>query len=57
MSQKTIQRPTQKQLIELGLSQSYASEILAGKKTPSLKLAKLIQDALGYPALEWMVGR
>ena len=55
MDQRTVERPTQKQLIELGLSQSYASELLAGKKLPSLRVALKIQARLGYPVTEWRV--
>ena len=55
MDQKTVEKPTQKQLIELGLSQSYASELLNARKLPSLRVALKIQHALGYPVTEWKV--
>lgn len=53
MKAKQVERPTQRQLRELGLSQSYASELLSGKKQPSLRTAMLIQTKLGYPVDRW----
>lgn len=53
---KTPERPTQKQLREIGISQAYASELLAGKKVPSLAMAHRICVAFGYPAHEWLLG-
>lgn len=55
MKAKEIVKPTQKQLCEIGLSQSYASELLNGKKLPSLRVATLIASKLGYPVTAWKV--
>ena len=46
--------PTQKQLIEVGMSQSFASQILAGKKTPSMRMAHKIERATGFPVHGWL---
>lgn len=55
MKTQEIVKPTQKQLIELGLSQSYASELTNGRKMPSLRVALKIQHKLGYPVTAWRV--
>ena len=46
-------RPSNSQLTALGLSRSYASELVKGKKLPSLLVAQRIEAALGYPASAW----
>lgn len=46
-------KPTNKQLIALGLSRSYASELVNGLKLPSLMWARTIEGATGYPAGAW----
>lgn len=46
-------KPTMRELMDLGVSQPYSSELAAGKKLPSLKLAQKVEDALGYPAGAW----
>jgi transcriptional regulator with XRE-family HTH domain len=46
-------KPTMHELRQLGISQSYASELAAGKKVPSLKLAQRIEHTTGYPAVLW----
>ena len=48
-------KPTQAQLKAIGISQSFASEILRGKKLPSLTMAVRIQKELGYPVTSWEV--
>ncbi len=53
--QPTNGRPSNAQLIALGLSKSYASELVNGKKLPSLGTALKIQSAFGYPVTEWKV--
>jgi len=53
MRTKTPEKPTNAQLVAMGLSKSYASELLAGKKLPSLHVALRIQAELGYPVTEW----
>lgn len=45
--------PTQRELVGLGITQAYASMLLAGKRTPSLELAKRIEATFGYPATCW----
>lgn len=50
---KAESAPTQAELVSIGVSQSYASELLAGKKTPSLKLAVRIFQRLGFPVTAW----
>jgi hypothetical protein len=56
MSTKTAPKPTQTRLKELGLSQAYASELAAGKKIPSWRTAKMIEEATGYPMASWKLG-
>ena len=46
-------KPTNKQLIALGLSRSYASELVNGHKLPSLAKAQQIEAATGYPVGAW----
>lgn len=46
-------KPTQAELIALGISQPYASELARGKKLPSLRVAQQVEGALGYPAGAW----
>ena len=46
-------KPTGRQLMQLGLSQSYASELANGHKLPSLRTAQMIEECLGYPANRW----
>ena len=48
-----IQKPRVTDLIRIGVSPGYASEILAGKKTPSLAMAKRIAAATGWPVDAW----
>lgn len=38
----------------LGLSRSYAFELLKRKKTPSLEIAVRIEGAFGVPASAWL---
>lgn len=45
--------PTQRQLISIGISQSHASQLLAGLKSPSLEKAKQIQAVFGFPVDAW----
>ena len=47
------QKPTFAELRALGVSKAYASELSAGKKTPSLALAQRIEGTLGYPSGAW----
>ncbi len=56
MTTRTASKPTQAKLKTLGLSQAYASELAAGKKTPSLRVAQMIEAATGYPAGAWQIG-
>ncbi len=42
---------------ELGISESYLSEILAGKRTPSKKLASQISEKTGIPVLNLLYPR
>lgn len=39
--------------IELGISRPYLSQILSGKRRPSLPLAFELERALGIPAIEF----
>lgn len=38
----------------MGLSASYASELVSGKRSPSLALAVRIEDRLGIPTSFWV---
>lgn len=38
----------------LGISRSYASELLKGSKTPSLDVAVRIEQEFGVPASAWI---
>jgi hypothetical protein len=55
MKHKTFTPPTQKQLIQAGMSQSFASQLLAGKKTPSMRMAHKIEKATGFPVHAWLM--
>lgn len=44
----------QSDLVGIGLSQSYASELLNGVKTPSFKVALEIERAFGIAPAEWL---
>lgn len=58
MGTKTPEKPTNAQLVALGLSKSYASELVNGHKMPSLALAQRLEATLGYPANAWrLAGR
>lgn len=37
-----------------GLSASFVSELLSGKRVPSLAVAERIEEAFGIPATAWM---
>jgi antitoxin component HigA of HigAB toxin-antitoxin module len=39
---------------EIGLSRSYASELLNGKRRPSLDIAVKIERRFGVPAAAWV---
>lgn len=41
---------------KLGLSRSYAFELLKRVKTPSLEVAVRIEQVFGVPAAAWMTG-
>lgn len=53
MKSNAAAKPTNAQLIALGLSPSYASELVNGRKLPSLAKAQTIEAAYGYPAGAW----
>ncbi len=53
MGTKTINRPTQKQLREWGLSAAHAHDLWHGKKLPSMGLAQRIEAEFGYPIGSW----
>lgn len=42
---------------KLGLSRSYAFELLKRVKTPSLEVAVRIEQEFGVPAAAWMTGQ
>lgn len=46
--------PTNKKLVQLGISPGQACDILKRRKLPSLKLAVEIEDRLGIPARWWI---
>jgi transcriptional regulator with XRE-family HTH domain len=39
---------------KLGLSKGYASDLISGKRLPSLTLATRIRDQLGVPIERWV---
>ncbi len=41
---------------DCGFAKSYASELAAGKKTPSLANASVLEAQLGIPASSWVAG-
>jgi plasmid maintenance system antidote protein VapI len=43
-------------LTALGLSRSYAFELIKGTRKPSLEVAVRIEQALGIPASSWLLG-
>ena len=49
--------PTFRQLHDIGISLGHASELAAGKKMPSLGLAKKIEASLGWPVGNWPIER
>jgi transcriptional regulator with XRE-family HTH domain len=55
MKHATHTPPTQKQLIQVGMSQSFASQLLAGKKMPSMTMAHRIEKATGFPVHAWLM--
>ena len=48
-----VTKPRVTDLIRIGISSGHASEILSGKKTPSLAMAKRIAAATGWPVDAW----
>lgn len=50
-------RPENRELAErlkgIGISESYASQLVNGRRTPSLRLALRIEQQLGIPASNW----
>lgn len=53
MKAHSIEKPTNAQLVALGLSRSYASELVNGKKLPSWATASMIERELGFPMNAW----
>jgi transcriptional regulator with XRE-family HTH domain len=43
-----------RQLVRIGLSPSYASELANGQRSPSLKLAAKIERELSIPVASWL---
>ncbi len=46
-------KPSYRELRDLGIASGYASDLAAGKRLPSLSLAQRIEAVLGYPASAW----
>lgn len=44
-------------LQRIGVSKPYAHQLVAGDRTPSLKLANKIHEALGIPTTAWPLSR
>lgn len=54
MSEAPQEQPTARELREkLGLSKGYASDLISGKRRPSLELAFRIERELGVPVSRW----
>jgi len=51
---KTSRRSQRSLAQELGVSPAYIAMILASKRTPSLPIAKRLQDVTGIPAPEFI---
>ena len=47
-------KPRVRDLIAIKISAGYASELLSGKKLPSIEMAKRIEAGTGYPATAWL---
>ena len=53
MSKKHTE-PTNKALVAIGIHPATASEMMNGKKLPSLERAVLVEDRLGIPPRYWV---
>jgi transcriptional regulator with XRE-family HTH domain len=53
MDKPIIEKPRVRDLIKIGISAGHASEMLSGKKSPSLEMARRIEVATGYPMSAW----
>jgi plasmid maintenance system antidote protein VapI len=54
MVNETDKRSLSEKLTSMGVSKSHASEILSGRKRPSLELAVNIERQLGIPPSHWI---
>ncbi len=56
MKNEDDKRSLSEKLTSIGISKSHASEILSGRKRPSLELAVNIEREFGIPPSRWIDG-